>query len=83
MQDHAERTRVRLAAKPVVASYGVLAALGLLWMVLAGPDGRPALLPEAPWLGAGLLAGAALAALGIAATPVLLRLSPQMQRLAS
>jgi uncharacterized protein len=83
MQANADPARVRLAALPVVASYGVLAALGLVWMVLAGAEGRPSLLPASSQLGAGLLGGAALAAGVIAATPALLRFSPQMQSLAT
>ncbi len=83
MQANASRGPVRLSAGPVAAFYAVLAGLGVLWMVLAGPEGRPALLPSGPRLGTSLLGGAALAAVVLLGTPALLRLSPQMRRLAA
>ena len=83
MQVNADKGPMRLSPGSVAAFYGVLAGLGALWIFLAGPESRPALLPAAPQLGLSLLAGAALAATVLVATPSLLRFSPQMRRLAA
>ena len=82
MDPNAAKGLTRLTAGPVLVFYGLLAGVGLLWMALADPDGRPLLFPPWPQAGLALLAGAALAAAVLTATPALLRYSPQMRRLA-